>query len=383
MQPIEAGFTNCATLTSAPCIEVELIDADCERYPLNNFTKAMFSPAVHGMGSFELRFCESDLPANFQQCCTGIQVIMEWPEVGIPRQVIYSGRFNAGVGYINTQEDVVVWTGRNLLDVLETTYIAYKSSEPGGLKTNIPAATAVYEFLVENLVTPLANRGDGSTCALTMPGNVTVLPPSADIIANSKDWTGGRSYDTLLDVSTKVGSNNSFAVVGDYDDDCNQVFSFVETFDNSDLVLSECLENVKVTAINSSCNRFNVIHMLGAGEGSARAVVTVCDDSILNGACKKEFRLSRNQEDNLDALQTEGEEFLASQDGRDTLTFRTDWGCDFLPFRDIQLNDIVTLEYGGEEREFQLTEMPFKLAYDVTGIQLVEVSAVFKEYIVT
>ena len=374
------GFVNCARFVTAPCLEVTLIGANCSRYPMTEFTSAKFSPSIHGMGEFTIRFCESDIPAEFQTCCTGVEVTLEWTEAKITKQKIYSGRFNSASGFVNSQEDIIEWHGRNLLDVLNSTYIAYRSGEPGAFKDNIPAATAVYEYLVENLVTPLATRGDGSACALTMPGNVVVNPPSATIVASSQNWVGSRSFDALLDVTSKLGLNNDFAVVAEYNADCEIEFNFVQSFDNTDVLLTECLENVKVTRVNSSCDRFNVVHMLGAGEGAARAVVTVCDETIQNGSCRKEFRLSRNQEDNLDSLRIEGEEFLASQNGRDTLQFRTDWSCSYLPFRDVMLGDFVSLEYNGQTRTYQITEMPFMLASSRDqGIQLIEVSAVFKE----
>lgn len=376
------GFVNCARLTSAPCVEVVLVGPNCLRYPLTEFTSAKFSPSIHGMGEFTIRFCESDIPQELQQCCTGVEVSLSWPQEKFPSQKIFSGRFNSASGFVNTQEDVIEWHGRNLLDVLNSTYIAYRSGEPGAFKNNIPAATAVYEYLVENLVAPLATRGDGSACATTPVGNVIVIPPDQNIVSASQNWVGSRSFDALLDVVAKVGLNNNFAVVGEYTDDCQIQFSFVESFDNTDVLLTECLENVKVTRVNSSCERYNVVHMLGAGEGAARAVVTVCDETVSNGACRKEFRLSRNQEDNLDSLRIEGEEFLASQDGRDTLQFRTSWGCSYMPFRDVMLGDFVRLEYNGEIRTYQVTEMPFMLsASRDQGVNLVEVSAIFKEEI--
>lgn len=352
---------------------VELVNCACERYPLDAFSVASFAPHRNALGEFRLRYCEGDIPAEFLTCCSTIEVTLDWQEVGISAETIFTGVFTSFTGYVNRESDVLEWRGTQLTDKLRDTVIAYRSGTAGATKTGLTAIEAAYEFLAENLVTPLPDRGDGTACAIASSDCVEVVPPTAAQIANSMAWSGSRSYDNLFETVVKIANNNDFGIEITQRDDCCYVIEFTE-FREIDIDLSECLENLTIYQIGTNCRRYDRVHVLGAGEDGDRAVVSVCDADIETACCVRETTLERNQESDPTALLIEGEEFLASQEASERILFETSWGCSFIPWRDIRLGDIVRIE--GEQ--YKVDQLPFEIAFSDTGAKLTSVQPIFE-----
>lgn len=377
-------FVDCAKFTTEPCVTIELMNCDCDTYALDAFDYAFFSSHLDELGSVRLRFLEDDIPPSFLDCCTKIRVTLDWPEVGLTNRTIFSGRLTSSAGYFDADTKTIEWRGVSLNDKMRGRQIAYKSGTAGSTKSGITAIEAAYQYLVESLVAPLPDRGDGTDCSTAAGDCIEIVPPSAGQIADSRPWSGSRSYKDLWEVVSAIAEFDGFSIKTELvlnacptNPSCPLCrISFVQGRDLTDIVLSECLENVQITRITQSCRQVERVFALGAGEGADRAVGVYCGS--VSGCCSKEATIENTDESDPLALAIEAEEEFNRLNDNERILFDVVWGCSLLPWRDIDTGDIVTLQHNGS-RPFVLDEIPFEIGCTDRGLELMNVGAIFEE----
>ena len=271
--------------------------------------------------------------------------------------------------------DVYVGTAYNLIDLLQRREILWYATDVDSesKKTAIPAQTAIYEFVEENLgasATAVAGRiFDG-----TMTGLVVPL-----LIGSGPNWTGSRAWRNVLETIQEIALYGSI----DFDVSSQPGGTFVfETYPDQlgrdrttigldpttglnaagypPVIFDLMLNNVsQMTYSHRRSNSCNLVVTTGQGQYTGRAVGTAIDMTDIDGRRLNQREMTRNAntQDDAASLVTLAEEWLSRGGAVEDLDFvpyltpSTLYGVHFW------LGDRVTARFAGQEYHKRLSSV--------------------------
>ena len=377
----------CNRTKTRPCVKVDLIRPNCDIHRLDVF-QLFGKPSFDGLTTGTLSFLSDDIPSEYLNCCTQVRARLDWEEYRVFDYPIFDGVLikEQRDRVLNFSTDSVEWEIGSLTTAIDATVIAYIEGSPEAFKSST-VVEATYEYLIENLIANVTQRGDGSICATRELACIQIDAPTSLQIADSEVWEGDRHGDNLLETVTKALAIDGLYLqsVLDESDDlgcCYKCRFYFGTLGRErSTILSPCLQNAEITRIIRNCDNYDVVHVFGVvddGSGNeVQQIVTEClsDNDSVQTKCTRETSIKLTDVQTLESMRTHGQEFLNAQPPSEILTFDTNWDCSFRPLIDLEVGDVVQLiDDDDTQRTVRVSQMPFLVVDDL----LVQIGATFE-----